>query len=89
MKVIAKETLIMSGVIVKTGEIVDLDESVVANLQGLVSPVPTPSGKATKTEEVKTPVVTKTEEVKTPVDSTGAEDANPSASNTETKKEGK
>lgn len=39
MKVIAIETLIMSGVIVKPGEIVDLDESVLANLEGLVEPV--------------------------------------------------
>ena len=85
MKVIAKETLIVSGVIVNVGETVDLDEDTIANIPGLVDPVPVAPSKVppskTAPEEPKVPPVkTTSEEPKVPTES------DPS---TETKKEGK
>lgn len=85
MKVIAKETLIMSGVIVNVGETVDLDEGTIANIRDLVEPAPTAQSKVppvkTTPEEPKVPAVKTTpEEPKVPTES------DPS---TETKKEGK
>lgn len=87
MKVIAKETLIMSGVIVNTGEIVDLDESTIAGIKDLVTPVPTKA-------EAKPPMGSKEKEpAKDPatVPAGGAETKDQAApeSSTETKKEGK
>lgn len=87
MKVIAKETLIMSGVIVKPGEAVDLDESTIEGIKDLVTLVPTkadpksPAGPKDK-DPAKDPAT---------VPATGAETKEPTApeSSTETKKEGK
>lgn len=87
MKVIAKETLIMSGVIVNPGVIIDLDESTIEGIKDLVTPVPTKA-------EAKPPTGSKDKEpAKDPVadPATGAETKDQAApeSSTETKKEGK
>lgn len=86
MKVIALEALMMRGTVIQPGESVDIDESALAPLTGLVKPVKAEQSKTVEDEQP--PVAPAETTVETPAVST----PEPPASNQppiESKKEGK